>query len=325
MTVGDLEHRLRLLPLSSKEFNCSFYAELKILCGYCAFHLLTISLDLSVPVALLYGPVLYRLFRSLTREPIISRTEYHLHQVPFYTMVVLGQVDIDLYHTIHLPAMPLSILGYSVYNGFSRRKLSEDVSLADSQLFNLLNIISIAISVPLFMFASQRYITWDWGFGVAHLTYYILFFCVLMLGGYVFFQQKQPSPDLIEPTPERLTSTGSLLDKGSLVSVLKERQLYLDPLFSLEKFASEVGLPKHKCTKLIQLEHGKSFYQLLAESRIEHASRLLKQDVLCELTIEGIAESSGFNSKASFNRYFRDIIGCTPSEYRRKFSDSSDV
>jgi len=268
---------------------------------------------------------MYRLFRSLTMEPVISRTEYHLHQAPFYVMMVLSQVDIDLYHTIHLPAMPLSILGYSLYIGFFRSKISEEVSLADSQLFKLLIIISLAISVPLFMFAAQRYITWDWGFGVGQLTYYILTFCVLMLGTYVFFHQKRPSSDLIEQEQDSPDSTGSLADSDNLSKVLIERQLYLDPLLSLEKFASEVGLPKHKCTKLIQAEHGKSFYQLIAEYRIEHASRLLKQDVLNELSIEGIAESCGFNSKASFNRYFRDISGCTPSEYRRKFSDSSEV
>jgi len=276
-------------------------------------------------MALLYGPVLYRLFCSLTREPVISRTEYHLHQLPFYAMMVLSQVDTDLYHTIHLPAMPLSILGYSVYIGFSRSKISKEISLADSQFFKLLNVISLAISVPLFMFASQRYITWDWGFGVGQLTYYILTFCVLMLGTYVFFHQNRPSPDLMEQKKDSPDSAGSLVDSENLSKVLIERQLYLDPLLSLEKFASEVGLPKHKCTKLIQIEHGKSFYQLIAEYRIERASRLLEQDVLNELTIEGIAESCGFNSKASFNRYFRDISGCTPSEYRRKFSESSDV
>jgi len=286
---------------------------------------MTIFLDISVPIALLYGPVLYRLFRSLTTEPSISRTEYHLHQAPFYVMMVLSQVDIGLYHTIHLPAMPLSLLGYGAYISFFRSKISKEVSLADSQLFKLLIIISLAISVPLFMFASQRYITWDWGFAVGQLIYYILTFCVLMLGIYVYFHQKRPSADLIEQMADSPHSQGSSAESENLSKVLIERQLYLDPLLSLEKFASEVGLPKHKCTKLIQAEHGKSFYQLIADYRIEHASRLLKQDVLSELTIEGIAESCGFNSKASFNRYFREIIGCTPSEYRRKFNDTSDA
>ncbi len=320
-----ITNQIWLRLLRQKELNCSFRTDLKVLCAYCIFHLITIFLDSSVPVALLYGPVLYRLYRSLTMEPVTSRIEYHLHQVPFYAMTVLSQIDIDLYHAIHLPAMPLSIVAYGLYIGFSRSKIPREASLSDVQILKLLTIISLAISVPLFMFASQRHITWDWGFGVGQLTYYILAFCVLMLGAYVFFNPKQPSADLIEKKGDSIHMVGSLVDSQNLSKVLIERQLYLDPLLSLEKFASEVGLPKHKCTKLIQIEHGKSFYQLIAEYRIEHASRLLKQDVLSELTIESIAESCGFNSKASFNRYFRDISGCTPSEYRRKFSESSDA
>lgn len=313
------------MPLKRKTYKCSFHAELKILCAYCIFHLLTIVLDLAIPVVLLYGPVLYRLFRSLTETPFIGRGKYHLHQLPFYMLMVLGMIDLDAYHTLYLPAMPLSIAAYSGFILLKKRRIAAKVSLAELQLLKLLVIIGLAVSVPLLMFAIQRFVGWDWGFSVRNLINYILILCIVMMGTYFFFRWKRSSLDAMERTLPVPGTEESSRDGANLISVLKERQLYLDPLLSLEKFSSEVGLPKHKCTRLIQEDHNRSFYQLIAEYRIEHARQLLEQDVLCELTIEGIAESCGFNSKASFNRYFKDISGCTPSEYRKKMREASDV
>lgn len=322
-------HAVEFMPLKRKTYKCSFQAELKLLCAFCILHLLTIVFDLAVPVVLLYGPVLYRLYLSLTAAPVISRQEYHLHQFPFYVMTVLGLSGLDVYHALYLPGMPLSLLAYGGFILMKKKKIADDVNIPELQLFKLLVMIALIISLPLLMFATQPFMKLDWGFSVRNLIYYILLLCVFMMGTYLFLRQRGSSSVIREkesPPDNKAVSMGETSEDGvHLIRVLEERQLYLDPLLSLEKFASEAGLPRHKCTKLIQEEHNKSFYQLIAEYRIKHSMQLLEQDILQELTIEGIAESCGFNSKASFNRYFKEISGCTPSAYRKKLREGSGV
>lgn len=58
----------------------------------------------------------------------------------------------------------------------------------------------------------------------------------------------------------------------------------------------------------------KSFFQFLIELRIAHACQLLvtKKD----MTIIEVAEESGFKSISNFNKKFKSLKKCTPSNYR---------
>lgn len=51
--------------------------------------------------------------------------------------------------------------------------------------------------------------------------------------------------------------------------------------------------------------------------RITHASTMLRTT---EMPILDISEEIGFHSVSSFNRHFMDIIGMTPSQYRKQMS-----
>lgn len=315
---------LRLFPFRSA-YPCLFHRELKVLISLVIVHLVTIVADLPVPIAMLYGPVLYRMYRSVTAHKRMEAREYHLHQLPFYVLLALGQFDQDLYHVFYLPAMPVSLLAYTAGILRVRRRVLLQVYTDEVHLIQLLVLISLAVSVPLLMFASRLYMQLDWGFSVQQLSLYILTLSVLIMGGFLAVkrrqakEQKSESED-IDPGAESAEETSF-----KLTVMLRRRKLYLDPMISLAKFAAEAGVSRHKCSKQLRMESGKSFYQLIAEYRIDHARNLVKQDVHNELTIEGIAEACGFNSKASFNRYFKDMCGCTPSEYRRQFSKVLDV
>ena len=48
--------------------------------------------------------------------------------------------------------------------------------------------------------------------------------------------------------------------------------------------------------------------------RVEYACMMLA-DADEDIFIEDVAYKSGFNSKVSFNRHFKNIAGCTPKEY----------
>ena len=65
----------------------------------------------------------------------------------------------------------------------------------------------------------------------------------------------------------------------------------------------------------VQVSTGQSFRQLLNESRLETASRLLKDT---DIEIARIAEKTGFATVQHFSRVFSTINGVSPRKFRQK-------
>lgn len=86
--------------------------------------------------------------------------------------------------------------------------------------------------------------------------------------------------------------------------------------FSLSEAAWTAGFSKFHFSKLFKNFTGTTFYSYVNERRISHASMLLLNS---EKSVTDIAISSGFNSISSFNRIFKIIKGCTPSEFRKLY------
>ena len=60
-----------------------------------------------------------------------------------------------------------------------------------------------------------------------------------------------------------------------------------------------------------------NFYQFINKYRVEETQRRLKNNDTKKFTLLTIAFESGFNSKASFNRIFKDVSGMTPSQFQK--------
>ena len=69
----------------------------------------------------------------------------------------------------------------------------------------------------------------------------------------------------------------------------------------------------------LQTELGKSFLDLLNQTRIENVCRCLKTNQ----TINEAAELSGFQSPSYMARVFKNIMNCTPSQYRNRVSTNN--
>lgn len=84
---------------------------------------------------------------------------------------------------------------------------------------------------------------------------------------------------------------------------------------TLEQVAAISGFSKFHFTRIFKQCMDKTFYEYLNERRITKAEELLYATVL---SITDIAMNSGFSSISAFNRTFKSIKGCSPSEYRSK-------
>lgn len=97
----------------------------------------------------------------------------------------------------------------------------------------------------------------------------------------------------------------------------KDEKVFLDNDMSLEVLAEKMKLSKHHLTQLFNVYIGENFNQYINKYRISYSCELLQGNE-GEMTMEEVAFESGFNSKVSFNRHFKNIMGCTPSDYTKK-------
>lgn len=100
---------------------------------------------------------------------------------------------------------------------------------------------------------------------------------------------------------------------------LEEERLYLNPTLTLAELSAHTGLPPRLISFTVNNGFGKSFNDLVNSYRVaEVKRRLATTDDAARLTLLGIAFESGFNSKTTFNRIFKQHTGVAPSEFGRE-------
>lgn len=103
-----------------------------------------------------------------------------------------------------------------------------------------------------------------------------------------------------------------------LLRFMKEEKPYLNPELTLPELASRVNIQKHQVTHLLNVFIGKNFFEFVNEYRLEEVKRRLNEPRYEHLTLVAIAYDCGFNSKSTFNSFFKEYTGQTPSEFRKE-------
>ncbi|WP_436515845.1 helix-turn-helix domain-containing protein [Ekhidna sp. To15] len=110
------------------------------------------------------------------------------------------------------------------------------------------------------------------------------------------------------------------------ISELKRRVLrfmdsecpYLNDKLTITELASNIGCTSNQLSHVLNHELSKSFYDFVNSYRVKHAERQLKNGDHHKLSIFGIAQASGFRSKASFYNFFKKEFDTTPKEYIKR-------
>jgi YesN/AraC family two-component response regulator len=103
-----------------------------------------------------------------------------------------------------------------------------------------------------------------------------------------------------------------------IIKFVEENESYKDNSFNLTKLSNELNIPSAYISQALNIYKGETFYNFLNKYRIEIAKKMLIDPKYKNKTILAIAYESGFNSKATFNIFFKKIVGMTPSAYRNK-------
>lgn len=95
-------------------------------------------------------------------------------------------------------------------------------------------------------------------------------------------------------------------------------RFYADPELTLTTLAIKLDIHPHELSRIINTGLDKNFSDFINEFRVREVSRKMLDPAYDNLTLLGIAYESGFNSKTTFNRVFREITGKTPVEYKKQ-------
>lgn len=117
-----------------------------------------------------------------------------------------------------------------------------------------------------------------------------------------------------------LASTGyshafNAKDNHKIDEVFKYVMSNFSKEISLHDVASITNLSPQSFCRFFKNRTKKSFVQFLNEVRIGHACKRLTEE---DWSIAEIAYSCGFKNLSNFNRFFKEIVGKTPKEYKNE-------
>ena len=82
--------------------------------------------------------------------------------------------------------------------------------------------------------------------------------------------------------------------------VLRNQKLYLKNDLTLTQLSAAVGIPRHQLSQAINSCYNGNFFDLINDYRVDAFKQFASQSDKKHLSLLGIAQEAGFNSKASF-------------------------
>ncbi|MGA2822820.1 MAG: helix-turn-helix domain-containing protein [Bacteroidales bacterium] len=113
--------------------------------------------------------------------------------------------------------------------------------------------------------------------------------------------------------PPKTEINKDLVDK--LEALLIRDKIYLNEDLTLAETARQLDTNTAYLSRLINDHYQVNFSVFLNMYRIEEAKKMILDDQFNNFSIEGIAKSSGFRSKSTFNQVFKNSTGLTPTEF----------
>ena len=101
----------------------------------------------------------------------------------------------------------------------------------------------------------------------------------------------------------------------SIKEYLVREKPFLGVDFSLSDIALAMQVPQNHVSYCINTIMQTKFATLKSDLRIDYAVELLSGNLNDSFTIEGIAQQSGFKTRASFYNAFKERVGVTPTEF----------
>ena len=301
--------------------------------------------DFSEPFNFAVGPITYLLFRSLNGKKFTAKQALHLLPFVFYALYHLlfiiqpTEVKYNAYLEAYFPELPALAVTNSI----------NPDPLYLSEFVNELTILHIAVYLVLsflllrgqrgseapnpYFYVWARLLLFFFATTLALLVivklvferdlgdHLLAMFLVLqlfyisfkILTGSAFFQ-----PVIQVKYEKSALSSEMKEDLLQKLKVAEQEKFYTQPSASLPGLAKQLHTSPHYLSQVMNECLGKTFFEYLAELRIQEAKAILSSSSQQHLKIEEVAEQTGYLSKSAFSAAFKKHTGQTPGAYRKK-------
>ena len=152
-----------------------------------------------------------------------------------------------------------------------------------------------------------------------HVCYplYIFFAVIMIWTAAAAFLKPQAGMMVQASAAPKPAPPAELRAKGTwLKNAMATNRYYQDPELSLSSLAENLGLTSHELSRIMNTALKKGFNDFINEYRVQDVACKMQDPAYSHITLLGIAFESGFNSKATFNRIFKQMTGKSPIEYK---------
>jgi AraC-like DNA-binding protein len=131
-----------------------------------------------------------------------------------------------------------------------------------------------------------------------------------------------PATAEVDSREKYKTSSVTLAEQETIYNLLlklfETDSVYRESKLQLQDVADRLKVSSHNLSQIINTVAGKPFYDFVNSYRVKYLQKLLEDPAQKRFTILALGLESGFNSKASLNRVFKEHTGLSPSEYQRR-------
>ena len=298
---------------------------------------------LPVDMAPLFGPLFYLYAHALMKGPsprnriyllLAPGAAYWLYQVWAFTALGSAEEKWAYTRAFHNPYVSPLVFVVSIIVGIGAiivvwRMKTQYMRWIDNQRADGVSfqpdwlIHFLILSLPLLSIWILEYVVGA-AFGLNYFQRFWAFFAALGLTHFLTLSAlvhiQLPFPKMANAAPaEPAAASESGRDWSEegrkLKALVEANEWFLEPRFSLDDIARRSGLNQSYASRAINRRLGVSFNHFINEMRVRHAQTLIDAGAANFLDV---ALTSGFGSKASFNRAFRQHTNQTPSQYRSK-------
>lgn len=103
----------------------------------------------------------------------------------------------------------------------------------------------------------------------------------------------------------------------AIEQAMSAKKLYLDSDLTLDSLSQALSLSPKTVSNVINRHYQCNFFEFINGYRLNEAKRLMTSEQYEKCTILDIMHQTGFNSKATFNAFFKKKVGMTPRQFRK--------
>lgn len=312
----------------------------------------------STPFIFLLGPFMWLYTRSLTGQHFIPKLSWLVHIVPFVFMLVLlttkiyaqpaevkilreqtGSFRQDWTYPFVMSMIALSNVGYTVWSLLLIKRFrgkikayfsnveGRDLSWLYFLLWSAL-VCYVAVSGLYLLNTAFQLLSYH---TMQMAGYTVISLFILVLGFYGFRQgnvfasvpvavdlDHSQAPDELEPD----ISSEEEAFVSKLLNFMQEKKPHHDPDLTLAGLSQLLGVQPEYLSRILNRKIGMHFFDFVNHYRIEDFKALCREKRFSKYTLLGMAYDCGFNSKATFNRVFKNATGLTPGDYAQSVKES---